>query len=1052
MAQNFLSLSPRYDQKYIEWVHLLAKARFLRYNLSQQKEDLDKSIVHGTEAIFLRLPPVSHDGVTFNIVQLLFHLSRTLLERSQKFEKLEDVKYSIEYLRFLQRLPLESSKVRHDITTSLIRALAIQVRLNAGDGTRNIKEIVALCRKLLTSNTLTDFPVSSFGFLNQSVNFEVVRGQPIHFLDEVIECLRDAVKVCPPDSYYVFYALAKQLCNRFLTNCSNDDYEEASALLERILDPNQPGGCPDSMRALASPLATLLVHARSAIFQNPEHFEVAISRLRTELDSSAGDEGLRLQLTESLALQTNLRFRQYGLAESLEEADTFASQLVDISSSESLEKSGELFRESDTVRKSYSMTRMAAKIQELQELLSVNPPGTQRHCGYLCRLASWYDTKFSRTNDISDIEESIKYSRLLLNATRSSGDWERIMALNPFHNILRHAFEKTGKASYLEESITIGYDILELKTARPLYFMVILKLVTSLLTREKLLGRREDRLEAIRLISVVVDNEYGQEPDRFRLSCEWAIVARNINHPTTLTAYRCAMSLMQKSLSFAPTVSVQHIRLVAMGRNGHTVPLDYASYQIKLGQFEEAIETLEQGRALLWSEMRGLRTPMYLIEEDSPLAKRFAKINQELEALTTSVTPSGRPEKENGLAQGSGGTDPFGQLVVKQRKLVEERNALLSQIQCRPGLEGFLRAPPFTALRSAVSRGPVIIINHCEWSSDILILSQNHLPCSIPTASDFYHRANKLLDELVGARSHGLNSGEYQNALSSVLEGLYALVGEPVIKRLRLLGVPEQSRIWWCPNSVFCSLPLHAMGPIPSRDTRERYFSDLYIPSYTPSLSALIESRRASTQTLERPSLLLVAQPDDSLPGVNAEIKVIERALKARVTVTGLVSSEATPSSVLEGLRGSHFAHFACHGVLETGKPFEASFSLHGGSRLTLLDIIRSRLPDAEFAFLSCCHAAEVTEESIADEAIHLTAAMQYCGFRSVVGTMWEMADADGRDLAKSFYKSLFSSKGATGVPYYERSAGALRDATRNLREKRGVTLERWVNFVHYGA
>ncbi|KAH9007634.1 hypothetical protein EDB84DRAFT_1553506 [Lactarius hengduanensis] len=76
---------------------------------------------------------------------------------------------------------------------------------------------------------------------------------------------------------------------------------------------------------------------------------------------------------------------------------------------------------------------------------------------------------------------------------------------------------------------------------------------------------------------------------------------------------------------------------------------------------------------------------------------------------------------------------------------------------------------------------------------------------------------------------------------------------------------------------------------------------------------------------------------------------------------------------------------------------------------------------------------------------------MQYCGFRSVVGTMWEMADTDGRDLAKNFYKSLLSSQ-ATSVPYYERSAGALRDAIRKLRGKRGITLERWVNFVHYGA
>ena len=83
--------------------------------------------------------------------------------------------------------------------------------------------------------------------------------------------------------------------------------------------------------------------------------------------------------------------------------------------------------------------------------------------------------------------------------------------------------------------------------------------------------------------------------------------------------------------------------------------------------------------------------------------------------------------------------------------------------------------------------------------------------------------------------------------------------------------------------------------------------------------------------------------------------------------------------------------------------------------------------------------------------ALHLTAAMQYCGFRSVVGTMWAMADIDGRDLAKNFYKSLFSSRDSGG-PYYERSAEALRDATQKLRLKRGVNLERWVNFVHYGA
>ena len=160
----------------------------------------------------------------------------------------------------------------------------------------------------------------------------------------------------------------------------------------------------------------------------------------------------------------------------------------------------------------------------------------------------------------------------------------------------------------------------------------------------------------------------------------------------------------------------------------------------------------------------------------------------------------------------------------------------------------------------------------------------------------------------------------------------------------------------------------------------------------------------------------------------------------------------ATPKTVIEGLRDYRFAHFVCHGLLETGKPFDASLELHKDN-LTLLEIVRSQLPAAEFAFLSACHTAELTVGSVADEGLHLAAAMQYCGFRSVVGTMWAMADTDGADLSRHFYKTLFMDKAdRNGMPYHERSARALQIAVRKLRKKRGMSLERWVNFVHYGA
>ena len=1011
--------------------------------MSQNKEDIDKSVLHCTEAIFL--PPLSRGGSYLNnIFKLFYHLACALLERSEVSRQFEGLKHPIEYLRYLHGLDLDPFDLPRDlVTASLTRALGTQVCFDSGDATRNIKEMLVLFRELLTIDLSAGFPEDICPHLTAAVLAESHRGR-VQPLDQVIECLRDAAKMCSPDSHCVILALAAALGTRFGETHLNDDYEEAMALLERILDPNRPGECPDSIRDQASSLAAVLASARSTIFKNPAYSEASISRLRTSLSSSSVDERFRLGFASLLSADVEERFRLYSLPESLEEANSYASQVADLSSSNILDDSWAI-PIVDPDPESYSTMRMAEKIQHLVELLSRTPPGTDRHNECLIHLANWCKLKSSRTNDISDIEESIKYSRLELNATHSGNQIHPLISLQ---DLLFDAFKQTNQTNYLDESITAGYDILRLKNARDIYFQIVRKLVVSLLVRQQFVTseRSEDRHEAVRLILMVIDNQYARESDRFQLSCQWAFLARSIRHPTTLAAYKTAMSLMQKLLSFAPTVSTQHIRLVELGWNCQTMPLDYASFQIELGQFEEAVETLEQGRALLWSEMRGLRAPAAkLMEEDPPLAKRFAIINRELEALTICITPSGKPEMGDG-------TDPFGLLVVKRQKLVEERDALISRIQSRPGFDRFLMASTFTALRSAASRGPVILINHCEWSSDILIVFHSRLPCSIPTANNFYARANELRDELVEARDHhGLDSDEYQDALCSALKGLYELVGEPVIKRLRVLGVPEQSRIWWCPTSVFCSLPLHAMGPIPSNDTPKRYFSDLYISSYTPSLAALIDSRKMRPQRLGIPSLLLVAQPDDSLPGVKGEIKVIQRAVKSRVTMKSLVSSEATPSSVVEGLQDSQLAHFACHGVLEAGKPFEASFKLHGGSRLTLLEIARSRLPNAEFAFLSCCHAAEITEASIADEALHLTAAMQYCGFRSVVGTMWAMADTDGRDLAESFYKSLLSGREA-GVPYYERSARALRDATRKLRRKRGINLERWVNFVHYGA
>ncbi|KAI0267480.1 hypothetical protein BC834DRAFT_871498 [Gloeopeniophorella convolvens] len=146
-----------------------------------------------------------------------------------------------------------------------------------------------------------------------------------------------------------------------------------------------------------------------------------------------------------------------------------------------------------------------------------------------------------------------------------------------------------------------------------------------------------------------------------------------------------------------------------------------------------------------------------------------------------------------------------------------------------------MKGVPFDILRAAASRGPVIFTNHCSQAGQcgVITISRDVPPSFFTLARGFFERGPELVDGLLDPRrKYGLDPNQYDRALRSVLGELYTHIGHPVITELRELGVPEGSHVWWCPTSIFCSLPLHAMhmGSIPSTDKVKRYFSDVYMP------------------------------------------------------------------------------------------------------------------------------------------------------------------------------------------------------------------------------
>ncbi|KAI0293090.1 hypothetical protein BC826DRAFT_1016877 [Russula brevipes] len=874
----------------------LAMAYSTRYNLSSQKEDLDKSILHFTQAIFLTPPRVKPRQ---NIVRLFFFLASELLRRSQKSKRPSDVRF---------------------FKTNLALALGILVEIGSRDAVRDIDEMTTLCRELLNSGISQGSLAEVLLALFSAVDINRKQSPGHEPSEQVIKCLREA-NACL-DFHPCSQFLAILLFNRFQVTYSIEDYEEAMALLDGILASHPRTDCPGSCVEPASDLTVRLAMTRSAIFGNPEYSEEAIVRLRAFLAIAPTDNPCRIFFTEVLAALVEQRFCLFGVPEGPEEAHS----RVEVACLPSFSDLAVSLAKSTDTKSQFSMTGEEEN-QHLHALLSA-----------------------SRTTDIAEIEHAIKYCRQLL-ASIHRGDPFALQPAITLAELLFRAFEGTRKIEYLDESIVLSRDIATMSYAQWVTFRVTRNLIMALSSRIVLLRDWNGFDELMRLFSVAANDLRARVTDRFENSCQWASLARTLRHPTTSTAYESALSLMQDSLLFAPTLETQHFGLVALPSN----------------------EALEQGRALLWSEMRGFRTSIDQLHAVDPhLAEEFTVINRNLEILTMSIFPGGG--KGDGDRVEGEGMDLFGPLVMQQRKLLARRDELVLLIQSLPGFERFFKTQSFDTLRSAALRGPVIIINHCKWRSDILVLHHNSRPSLVTTLM------------------------QYQRALRSVLKSLFELIGQPIIEELRRLKVPEQSRIWWCPTSVLCSLPLHAMGPIPSND------------------------------------VLLVANPDEYMSHALPEIWLVKR-LDARVTT--LMGRKATPTAVVEGLQDHRFAHFICHGNLEPEKPFNAH-------RAVSTSCCRIR-------FLSACHTAELSDGSIADEGLHLTAAVQYCGFRSVVGTMWAMADEDGEGLAALFYASMFSSD-EPGVPYHEKSARALRDAVQSLRRKKRLPLEQWVNFVHYGA
>ncbi|KZV75835.1 hypothetical protein PENSPDRAFT_570814 [Peniophora sp. CONT] len=701
--------------------------------------------------------------------------------------------------------------------------------------------------------------------------------------------------------------------------------------------------------------------------------------------------------------------------------------------------------------------------------LDLTSDGQPNKAIWFHNLGTSLQSRFQCTEDLDDLEGAISAKELAVELT-PEGHADKPMRLSDLGGSLRASFERYGKFNDLDKAITVQKLAVELTpNAHPDTPIRLYNLAVTLRARFEHNQTRSHFEEVVNKFMAATVQSLGTPSVRLYSAVE---SVRLLNqHPgyssanSILLAHSRILDVLPEIVWLGHSISRRYEETAQIGELVNAA----VAAAIRLNEPSRAVEWLEAGRSLVWSQVLSLRVPMDGLKEHHPeLASMLQAISHELQQSASLASfPKGKP------AEGCHGSGTAANEVAQHhRELVRHYENVLASIRSRPGFDDFLRPAKLARLMPALENadGPVVFINVHSSSCDALALFPDSSITHIALPELNQSRAHSLRTvwmrhlELCNNRARAAMSPDMVSPRGSTsifgraLGRLWAWVMHPILQSLDLINesnLDRLSHITWCPTGPLTQLPLHAAGIYGASQEHQPHLFDYVVSSYTPSLSALLHCRQSLHARHSKPSVLVIAQPETPglprLPGTRDECTRLRTVLPTS-TCTFLDHKQGTVDASLVAMRQHPWVHLACHGSQNVADPTQSAFALYDGP-LTLSALMGTTADDAELAFLSACQTA-VGDEKIPEESVHLAAGMLAVGFKGVVATMWSIGDADAPIVVEAYYKALNNiretnnvSSGGTGAAY------ALHEAVKTLRGKVGESsFTKWAPFVHFGV
>ncbi|KAE9398713.1 hypothetical protein BT96DRAFT_821597 [Gymnopus androsaceus JB14] len=905
--------------------------------------------------------------------------------------------------------------------------------------------------------------------------------------------------------------LGYSLETRFMIFGDVKDIDKAVLTNQQALDliPDGHSNEPGRLSNLGGSLAV-----RFNRLGNMKDLHEAVLKLQQAVDLTSDDHSNKPIMLNNLGNSLEAQFNSSGDVKYLNDAVLRLKQAVNLTPDGDLNKPARLCNLGVSLKTRFDrlgdVKDLNEAVSKIQEAVNSTPDGHPDKPIWLCNLGPTLWARYNRLGDVKDLTESISTNQKAVDLIPDRHP-DKSGMLSNLGNSLVVRFDKFGDVNDLNEGVSKKQQAVDLTPdAHPDKPGMLSNLGFSLVTRFKRLGDVKDLNEAASKKQQAVDlmpdghpnkprilmnlgdvflNQYkcsqpnsdinkaldqfsaaahslvGDVSVKFEATSIWAQEAQNIGDSSTLDAYATGVSLIPELAWPGSLVEDRHFQI----RKVHPFISDASIFAIQIAECVTAVEWLEQGCSIIWSQLLQLRSPFDNLKDKYPIQ------GLELEGLSSKLTVQ---SQSTATISEDHKLKPLQLVANDLHKTAEQRQSLINEIRKLPGFEQFLLPKQLPELSAAAIRGPIIILVANDKQADALVLvpglNDDVLHVPLPNMHNdrlrsLYSRIKMLAEgflhnrDVVDDHSHRLHirHKEHQDPdvkeeeFRSILLKLWIEIVKPIVDglALKLPVIPQTchlTRIWWCSTGSFSFLPLHAVGDYSSDAPFGSKLTDYAISSYIPSVTALLQAQNSFPNELSKLKILVVAQPSAQgqifLPGTEKEVKDIQQYARDSTSVKTLRGSDATIEKVTKEMKQHDWAHFACHGAQNIQEPLESALLLAGHSRLTINDIIAMQLPPKGLAFLSACQTA-TGDENLATEAVHLAAGMLSAGYRSVIGTMWSISDSYAPQVANDVYGFLLKD----GKNDITCTAEALHYAVKNLQENHKVPFDKWVPFIHVG-